>query len=105
MREIAQMPTEHSWLAPMVLKSEDLDSLESKGWWASSVCPMSGNLQIVFYRKNDTDRELLVKVLLNEKEARLPLPSDLAPYYRWSDFREYSLKRIAEGESALGVKR
>ena len=30
MREIAQMPTEHSWLAPMVLKSEDLDSLESQ---------------------------------------------------------------------------
>ena len=86
-------------------RTADLDSLESKGWWASSVCPMSGNLQIVFYRKNDTDRELLVKVLLNEKEARLPLPSDLAPYYRWSDFREYYLKRVAEGESALGVKR
>ena len=30
MRQIAQMPTEHSWLAPMIVKSEDLDSLESK---------------------------------------------------------------------------
>jgi hypothetical protein len=30
MRQIAQMPTEHSWLAPMIEKSEDLDALESK---------------------------------------------------------------------------
>jgi hypothetical protein len=33
-------------------------------------------------------------VLLNENEATLPLPSDLAPYYRWSDFRKYYLKKL-----------
>ena len=46
-----------------------------------------------------------MKVLLNEKEATLPLPSDIAPYYKWSDFREFYLKRIAEGESALSRER
>ena len=87
------------------LKTGNLDELEPKGWWANQVYPMAGNLQIVFYRKNAADKDPLIKVLLNEKEATLPLPSDLAPYYRWSDFRSFYLKRIAAGESALGIKR
>ena len=87
------------------LQTGNLDELEPKGWWASQVYPMAGNLQIVFYRKNAADKDPLIKVLLNEKEATLPLSSDLAPYYRWSDVRSLFLKRIAEGESALGSKR
>ncbi len=88
------------------LRTDNLEELEQKGWWANNVYPMAGNLQIVFYRKNAADRNPLVKVLLNEKEAMLPLPSDLAPYYRWSDFRDFYLRKIAEGESALNtVKR
>lgn len=86
-------------------KTDDLGSLEQKGWLASKVSPMAGNIQIVFYRKNKKDGNPLVKVLLNEKEAKLPLPSDLAPYYRWSDFRDYYLKKASEGESVLGIKR
>ena len=66
---------------------------------------MAGNLQIVFYHKSANDRNPLVKVLLNEREATLPLSSDIAPYYRWSDVRSFFLRRIAEGESALGFKR
>jgi hypothetical protein len=64
---------------------------------------MAGNLQIIFYRKEATDRQPLIKVLLNEKEATLPLPSDLAPYYRWSDFRDFYLRKVAEGESTLST--
>ena len=66
---------------------------------------MAGNIQIVFYHKNTNDHNPLVKVLLNEKEAKLPLPSDLTPYYRWSDFRDYYLRKASEGESVLGIKR
>ena len=87
------------------LQTGNLDELEPKGWWANQVYPMAGNLQIVFYRKNAADKDPLIKVLLNEKEATLPLSSDLAPYYRWSDFRSFYLKRIAAGRSALGIKR
>ena len=86
-------------------KTSDLESLEQKGWWANMVYMMAGNIQIVFYHKNAKDRNPLVKVLLNEKEATLPLPSDLAPYYRWSDFRDYCLRKVSEGESVLGIKR
>jgi hypothetical protein len=90
------------------LSTDNVEELEQKGWWANMVYPMAGNLQIVFYRKSATDRQPLIKVLLNEKEATLPLPSDLAPYYRWSDFRDYYLRKVAEGKSALsstGTKR
>lgn len=86
-------------------RTGNLETLEAKGWWSGSVFPMASNIQIVFYRKNAADKDPLIKVLLNEKEATLPLSSDLAPYYRWSDVRSLFLKRIAEGESALGSKR
>ena len=91
------------YLACHDAKTDKLDELEEKGWWANQVYPMAGNLQIVFYRKNASDRNPLLKVLVNEKEATLPLPSDLAPYYRWSDFRNFYLRKVAEGESVLSA--
>ena len=87
------------------LRTDNLEELEQKGWWANQVNPMAGNLQIVFYRKNADDRNPLVKVLLNEREATLPFASDIAPYYRWSDFRDYYLRKVAEGKSILGAER
>lgn len=76
------------------LSTACLDSLESKGWINYKVFPMGANVQLVFYRRSETDGEVLLKVLLNENEARLPLPSDLAPYYRWNDFKEYYLRKL-----------
>lgn len=55
---------------------------------------MAANIQFVFYRKNLKDKDVLVKVLLNEDEATLPLETDCAPYYHWSDFRDYYLKKL-----------
>ena len=77
----------------------DLEQLEGSGWWACLVVPMASNIQWVFYRSIPADKDILVKVLLNEQEARLPLPGDMAPYYRWSDFRRYYLKKIADYET------
>jgi hypothetical protein len=39
---------------------------------------------------------VLVKVLLNEVEATLPIPTDCAPYYHWTDFRQFCLKKLAD---------
>jgi hypothetical protein len=36
----------------------------------------------------------MVKVLLNETEARLPIPSKTAPYYRWNEVRDFYLNRL-----------
>ena len=76
------------------LETSDFDELEKKGWWCSRVFPMGANLQFIFYRSDVNDRDVLLKVLLNEEEARLPIPTDCAPYYHWSDFRAYCLDKL-----------
>jgi hypothetical protein len=78
------------------LSTDNLSELEAKGWWASSVFPMSGNVQFIFYRRNKKDKDVLFKVLLNEQEATLPIPTDCAPYYHWADFRSYCLDKLKE---------
>ena len=75
--------------------TDTLNELESHGWWCSSVFPMASNLQFIFYRSNPKDKDVLVKVLLNEVEATLPISTDCAPYYHWSDFRQYCLNKLA----------
>ena len=76
------------------LNTTDLEQLEQRGWVDYHMIPMAGNLQIVFYRKNPADKDVLIKVLLNENEATLPLQTDVAPYYHWNDFRKYYLQRL-----------
>ena len=56
---------------------------------------MASNLQFIFYRSNIKDKDILFKVLLNEEEATLPIQTDCAPYYHWSDFRQYCLDKLA----------
>ncbi len=72
-----------------------LDSLEQEGWVNYRVFPMACNVQLVFYRKNAADKDVLVKVLLNENEATLPLSTSQAPYYRWTDVRRYWQGKLA----------
>lgn len=61
-------------------------------WRNYRIFPMASNIQFIFYR-NDA-RQLLVKVLLNERETRLPVPSKIAPYYNWSDVEAYYRKKL-----------
>ena len=82
------------------LSTTDLEQLERRGWIDYRVFPMAANLQLVFYRKDVTDRDVIFKVLLNENEATLPIKTDIAPYYHWNDFREYYLKMINDFEAS-----
>ncbi len=50
------------------------------------IIPMSANLIMVFYR-NDKGC-ILVKFLHNEREIRLPIESQTAPYYNWNDVKD-----------------
>ena len=69
-----------------------LDSLEQHQWLSHNIFPMACNLQFVFYRdNNDSSAPILLKVLLNENEATLPIATNTPPYYRWDDFRKYAL--------------
>lgn len=78
----------------------NLDSLEACGWVNSRIFPMGANVQLVFYRSAKKPDDILVKVLLNENEAVLP---DLKPtdtyYYRWDDFRNHFLDKLAAYET------
>ena len=75
-------------------QTENLDEVESHGWWASLVITMAANLQFVFYRSDVNDNDIVFKVLLNEQEATLPIPTDMPPYYHWHDFKTYYLKKL-----------
>ena len=56
--------------------------------------PMAGNLQIVFYRKDNPNAsgcQYLVKFLLNEREVKLPASKKpvVGNYYDWNVVRDY----------------
>ena len=78
------------------LSTGNLNELERRGWWCSSVFPMGANVQFIFYRSSPKDNDVLVKVLLNEQEATLPVPTHSAPYYRWADVRRYCLNKLEQ---------
>lgn len=73
---------------------EDLTELY-KHWCDFQIIPMAGNLQMIFY-KSKKSPDILVKILLNENEKTLPIPSDTAPYYKWSDVKAFWKKTLAE---------
>ena len=74
----------------------DLELLDELGWHDYLCIPMGANIQIVFYRVPGDDNidNVLVKVLLNEQEASLPIETETAPYYKWTDFRQYYLDKL-----------
>lgn len=55
-------------------------------WQDYRVSPMAANLQLIFYRNKKND--VLVKVLLNEEVARLPLKAVSEGYYRWEEVKQ-----------------
>ena len=65
-----------------------------QAWSCWRVTPMATNIQLVFFRRPDGG-DVLVKFLFNERESRIRLESDLAPYYRWNAVKRYFDERIA----------
>lgn len=73
---------------------------EVKDVFRSYDFPMSLNTQFVFYRNRSG--EVLVRLLYNERDMALPIPDCGTPYfYRWEDFRNFSLQRIALAQSII----
>ena len=75
----------------------NLDEL-AENWRSYEIFPMACNVQMVFARpakaKNFNPDDVLVKVLLNEHPAKLPVPAVDGDYVRWSDLRAHYAKRI-----------
>ena len=78
---------------------EDLGKLDEV-WRNYNIFPMGCNIQLIFYRpKKGKSGDILVKALLNEREAYMPAETNNWPYYKWQDLREYYLNKIKEFES------
>lgn len=71
----------------------DLNTLDSL-WRNYQIFPMACNVQFIFFRKKGND-DVLVKVLLNEHEVKLPVKSHLTPYYNWKDMEAYYRKKLS----------
>lgn len=57
-------------------------------WVDFRTVPTSANIQFIFY-KSKKNKNILVKILLNEEEAKLPIKALDGPYYKWEDLRKY----------------
>lgn len=51
------------------------------------VIPMAGNVQFIFYK--NADGNVLVKVLVNEEEATLPMQAITGPFYDWNEVKKH----------------
>ena len=56
---------------------------------------MACNMQFVLYEKEDGSGDILVKFLYNGREHRLPIETEMFPYYKWSDFETLFEKSLA----------
>lgn len=74
-------------------QTTDLTTLADK-WQAFKIFPMACNIQMVLYRNTSNPDDILVKVLLNEREAHLPVATTQFPYYRWRDVRDFLTRRL-----------
>ena len=85
-----------SYLGPLTvlmgINGADLDPedpFEVKNCYQNWETCKASNVQLVFFRGKKGKDDILVKCLLNGVEATLPVPTTCAPYYKWSDFRNY----------------
>lgn len=90
-----------SYIAPLLtlmdikgtnIKEDDPNNIY-KVWCDFKVTPMAANIQIIFY-KNKNNNDIIVKFLHNEKEAEIPIKTDIFPYYKWNDVRDYYINKL-----------
>ena len=60
------------------------------------IAPMAGNVQIVFFRNKKNADDVIVKFMLNERETSIPVATDIAPFYHWSDVKAF-YREVLEG--------
>ncbi len=56
-------------------------------WNDFQITSMAANIQWIFYR--NAAGKVLIKILLNERETKIPVKTDIAPYYNWDEVLAY----------------
>ena len=84
----------------------DFEALENSEWKDFNMIPMGGNLQLVFYRPENSQQtdDILVKAMVNEREVTMPAIPFYGPYYRWHDVRKYYSEKLEKYNKALTDK-
>jgi multiple inositol-polyphosphate phosphatase / 2,3-bisphosphoglycerate 3-phosphatase len=63
-------------------------------WNASTIAPLSANIQWILYRNKATGK-YLIKTLLNEKEVNITgLKTNTFPYYDWEKVKAFYLQKL-----------
>ena len=75
------------------IETADMENLH-KVWRDYEISPMAANVQFIFYKSSKKGTPILVKVMLNEIEQKLPVTCETrdcpaSPYYRWEDVRAF----------------
>ncbi len=74
----------------------------NKSWICENIIPLSANIQWVLY-KNSTTQDLLIKILLNEREVRINglKDSGIPFYYKWNDVRNFYIGKLEKMRISL----
>ena len=75
------------------------DPYEVKNCYQNWQTGKASNMQLVFYRSKKASDDILVKCLLNGREASLPMATTQYPYYRWSDIRDFYTARCDKNKN------
>lgn len=84
-------------------ETDNVDKV-SEHWASYRAFPMAANIQMVFY-ENTTDpkADVLVRILLNERDAYLPIASAAPSCYRWSDFSTFYSNKLKESMASTKI--
>ncbi len=63
-------------------------------WQSYKVFPMACNIQLIFYKSKKADKPVLVKIMLNERECRIPVETEYGVYYEWNKVKDFYLSEI-----------
>ena len=74
-------------------RTTDVETLDQH-WQTYKIFPMAANIQFVYFRKAGSD-DVLMLPLLNENVATLPVQTDVAPFYHWTDVRDYFIDKLS----------
>ena len=72
---------------------------ESLDIFPNYLIPMAASLQLVFYK--NTEGDILLKALMNEKEATLPLEAVSGPYYSWEQFKVHFVPIVRAAKRSI----
>ncbi len=76
------------------VKGDDTDpNRVASQWHDYELVPMGANLQLVFYQ-GMASHDIILRLLLNERDAHLPLKAINDCFYRWEDVRNLWKKQL-----------